>query len=89
MTIELTEGARSFLEEQLYVDIEDDYEYIMAKYQTANDIPAVMSFMDALVPVLIQINPGRGQECADMLTECFEILGVKDIDEVYEVYGEE
>ena len=88
MTIELTENVASFLEETLYIEIEDDYEYIMAKYDTAGDVAQVMSFMEALVDVILKINPERGRECADMYTECLTVLGVNDLDEVYEQYGE-
>ena len=88
MTIELSNAVAGFLEEQLYIEIEDDYDYIMEKHNTAQDICTVMSFMDALVDVILKINPERGQECADMLTECLTVLGVNDIDEVYEVYGD-
>jgi len=88
MTIELTENVAGFLEETLYIEIEDDYEYIMAKHDTAGDIAQVMSFMEALVDVIIKINPERGRECSDMYTECLTVLGVNDLDEVYELYGE-
>lgn len=88
MTIELTENVASFLEETLYIEIEGDYEYIQEKHDTAQDIPEVMSFMDALVDVILKINPERGQECADMYTECLTVLGANDLDEVYELYGD-
>lgn len=88
MTIELTENVASFLEETLYIEIEDDYDYIMAKHDTADDVAQVMSFMEALVDVILKINPERGRECADMYTECLTVLGANDLDEVYELYGE-
>lgn len=88
MTIELTENVAGFLEETLYIEIEDDYEYILEKHETAGDVAQVMSFMEALLDVILKINPERGRECADMYTECLTVLGANDLDEVYELYGE-